>query len=615
MQKLQQTDNHNPGKYCHACGALSVYLRMCPGCGIQVPHGHNFCIRCGNHLPAEPEDTQPEGVSKQLDDFVNSARSFLRPASASVQDLLGMHQTTPPRAVETAIVVALTLIALLIRIWNLSDVPAGLHGDELLFAEHAQAVIDGARLDSSVWARAILYVGWMSILIQMADADIGVIRLTSATFGAAIAPMSYLLVRSLFPFRVALITASMTTASLWYLIASRIAFPMVMSIFALMLAMYLAVLAIRHRRWWLAALAGLALGMGLYTYKVFLAYFMGFWAVALMAALLHPNIRRQKYIWIILAVSALVSMRLLTEYATDFDFIIVQNLRDEYGREEAIGLSGITQAPEIILKTLLLVNNPITGGSIDASPQIPIVPLMTAVFFWVGLAIAALSIRQGRYQALVAAWAIGFIPVLVVPGSEGRRYLFGIFCVLAISSIGLSATVSLIIETLRTELSTRLSDGTLRRTAIATSAAVIIIFLTLFCATSASDFRSWASSEDLRWYFYHDSIKAFKFIESLDDRYEVRYFSNRIQMNGREQRYFSPGITGLNASPHVGGDGTLLSAGPVTRDTAFILLDDYLHLAMKIENTWPDSRRFSESTDNGDLVYIAYLIRRPDNIP
>ena len=55
-------------------------------------------------------------------------------------------------------------------------------------------------------------------------------RLASVIPGAAIVPVVYLLARSLFSFRVAILTAVMTNFFLWFLILSRIAFQGITSV-------------------------------------------------------------------------------------------------------------------------------------------------------------------------------------------------------------------------------------------------------------------------------------------------------------------------------------------------------------------------------------------------
>ena len=582
---------------------------------------HKFCVNCGGALADDdvgniPTGPQRSGLTVAALARQSKAISAVSRALAEVQSLLrtllDRYDSPPPRIVEIGLVVALTIIASVVRVWYLGGIPSGMHGDELVLAEDAQRFLDGERLGTWVWAKAIIYVGWMALILSIGEMDIATIRLASATLGAAIVPVSYLLVRSLFPFRVAILSAAMLTVSFWFVLQSRIAFPMVSAILFAMLAMYLSISAVRHRRWWLAALAGVVLGLGLYTYKLFLIYLVGFWGASVLALLINPKLRRQQYVWIILGVSLLVSLRLLTHYGTGFESVVLENLKVEYGRGSALSPEGWLEVPGLALHAILLVNNPVSGGSIDAAPRVPVVSLVPAVFFWLGLAVTVISMKQGRYQLLLAGWLIGMLPILIVPGSEGRRYLFGIFFVLVIVSIGFNAVLSLLIETVRGELSSRVNPGIARRVGYVAATALAAVFISLFTLTSFLDFNYWRNSEELRWFFNQDSIHAFEFVETLGDESEIRYYSARVPFNSRERRFIAPDAVGIDGGEHHGGDGTIWSGGPLTGSTVFIFIDEYLALATELEAVWPEVQKVEEYTKDDKTVYLAYLIPFPD---
>ena len=597
--------------------------RTCPDCGASNPAEHSFCVNCGGALSAvgagdearAPETSGMTAVARTLQNrHIPSILRALKQAQTSLGALLDRYESGPPRAVEIAFVATLTIFALAVRVWNLGEIPYGMHGDELVLAEDAQRLLDGNRLDTWVWAKAMIYVGWMAIILRIGEMDIATIRLASATLGAAIVPMSYLLVRSLFPFRVAILSAAMLTVSFWFVLQSRIAFPMVSAILFAMLAMYLSILAVRHRRWWLAALAGVILGLGLYTYKLFLIYFVGFWGASIFALLITPELRRQKYVWIILSVSLLASLRLLTHYVTGFESVVLENLENEYGRGSALSPEGWLEVPGLVLHAILLVNNPVSGASIDAAPRVPIVSLVPAVFFWLGLAITVTSVKQGRYQLLLAGWLIGMLPILIVPGSEGRRYLFGIFFVLVIVSIGFNAILSLLIDTVRGELSSRVNPAIPKRVGYGVAATLGAIFISLFSLTSFLDFNYWRNSGELRWFFNQDSIHAFEFIETLGDESEIRYYSVRVPFDSRLRRFFAPDAVGIDGGEYHehGGDGTIWSGGALRGSTVFVFIDEYLPLAGELEAAWPGVQKVAEHIRDGKTVYLAYLIPYPD---
>ena len=62
----------------------------------------------------------------------------------------------------------------------------------------------------------------------------------------------------------------------------------------------------------------------------------------------------------------------------------------------------------------------------------------------------------------------------------------------------------------------------------------------------------------------------------------------------------------IDVNSQFGGDGTIDSR--LTRDTVFVLLDEYAHLALQLEKTFPQGRLVSESSRRGDVLWIAYVV-------
>ena len=394
-------------------------------------------------LPAQQEpvaDRKRWRLSTGLVDTISvGVRGALGAAGRARDTLTPAKELIVPRYVEVGAVALITLMAVFLRIWDLSGTPAGVHGDETEIAMEALRSIRGESL--GIWTGVTLgvpagYAHWMSLIFRIGGADITTMRLASAIPGAAIVPVGYLLVRSLFPFRVAVLSVVMLTVSLWFIVQSRIAFGGITSVFMALLAMWLIVAAAQSRRPWVAVAAGVALGLGLYSFKSFLFYFVGIWGVALLSLAASRELRRIWEIWLCLGVSALVGAPMILFYATSG--FIGSNLRDLY----AVSLSDPSTwegIPGMALQTVLLIHNAVQGNTTDGSPAIPIVPFVASMFFWAGVLAMLLFIKERRYQLLLAAWLIGMAPVLIVPGAEGRRYLLGIFFVLVIVSVGVDS--------------------------------------------------------------------------------------------------------------------------------------------------------------------------------
>ena len=532
-------------------------------------------------------------------------------ATARAQEALSPgEELAVPRYVEAAAVIGLTLLALFLRVWNLPEAPNGIHGDETEMAMEALRSLRGESV--GIWTGVTLgnpagYAHWMGLIFRLGGADVTTMRLASAIPGAAIIPVGYLLVRSLWPFRVAILSAAMLTFSFWFVIQSRIAFGGITSVFMALLAMWLIVWAVQSKRRWVAVAAGVALGLGLYTFKSFLVYFAGIWAASLLSVAVSRDLRRGWELWLFLGVSAMAGAPMLLFYATSG--YIGPNLNDLY----AVSLSSPStwlKIPGLALDAVLLVNRPVEGNTIDGAPAIPVLTLAAAVFFWAGLAATLLFIRERRSQLLLAGWLIGMAPILMVPGAESRRYLLGIFFVLVLASIGINSLLVPLADRVREYLAERdFSAAAARRVALASAAVVAVAFAALFAGQNLREYNSWGDGESVRWFFNYEYHQSLLFLKDLDANLPVRYYTVRQPFDSSIRRFILPGARGADGSAQYGGGGSIPPRREITEDTVFVFLDEYLPLAGTLETEYPDAIKIGEADENGRMLYVVYLVR------
>ncbi len=548
----------------------------------------------------------PAGLGKRL----HGARRRVVAARVRVQEaLVPGKELVIPRYVEVAAVFGLTLLALFLRAWNLPEAPVGIHGDETEMAMEALRSLRGESV--GIWTGVTLgnpagYVHWMALIFRLGGADVTTMRLASTIPGIAIIPVGYLLVRSLFPFRVAILSAVMLTVSIWFVIQSRIAFGGITSVFMALLAMWLIVAAVQSKRRWVAVVAGITLGLGLYSFKTFLLYYTGIWGVALLSMLINRELRWNRQIWLTLGLSAMVGAPILWFYATSG--YIGPNLNDLY----QVSLSSPStwlKIPGLALDAALLAHLPIDGNSTDAPPSIPVLPLVAGPFFWAGLFASLLFMKQPRYRLLLAAWLIGMAPILIIPGVESRRYLLGIFFVLVIVAAGVDTVLKPVFHRLRQYLRERSFPATgAWRLATATVLIITVAYVALFSAPNLQEIERWGNSESVKWYFnyeYHESLLS---ISGLVAEHPVRYYTVRQPFDSGIRRFVLPGARGGDGAEEYGGDGVLPPADEISEDTIFVLLDKYLPLAQALEAQYAGAVKVGEGVEGGRTLYVAYLV-------
>ena len=454
------------------------------------------------------------------------------------------------------------------------------------------------------------YAHWMSLIFRVGGDGVTTMRLASAIPGIVMVPVCYLLVRSMFPFRVALLASTLLVFSLWFMIQSRIAFGGITSVFMAMLAMWLLIETVRTRRLWLAVAAGVALGLGLYTFKTFLSYFTGIWGLALLAAAMHPELRRNREMWLALGVSVIVGGPMLIFYATSG--FIGPNLNELY----AISLSSPStwlRIPELAVDAVLLVHLPVQGNTTDGSPAIPVLPLAGALLFCVGLATTVLSCREKRSRLLLAGWLVGMVPILFVPGVESRRYLLGIFFVLVLVAVGADSLLYVLGSQLRhrfrwPDLPTRTAYGMVAIAVV----LVAVVFVAMFSFQNLRELDRWSRGDTVRWFFSYDYYEALSFLGETGTDHDIRLYSARHSYDSSIRQFLLPGAHGSDGRAEHGGDVETPVFQPVfqdvAKDTVFVLMDEYLANVDALESKFPGAVRLGEGVEDGRQLFAIFLV-------
>ena len=556
--------------------------------------------------PAVPALRLPPG----LRDWVPEAA---RKTRAAVDKISGTEasddELVVPRYVEVGVLVVLTLATLLLRVWDLPGSPPGIHGDETEMAMEALRSIRGEAL--GIWSGVTLghpagYAHWMALIFRIGGADVTTMRLASAIPGVLLVPVGYLLVRSLFPFRVALLTAALLAFSFWFVIQSRIAFGGITAVFMALLAMWLLVAAAQSRRSWVAVLAGIALGLGLYTFKTFLLYYIGIWAVALLSMAVSKELRTNRQLLSALGVSLVVGAPMLHFYATSG--FIGTNLSGLYH----VSLSSPStwlRMPSLVLNAVLLVHFPVEGNATDGAPAIPILPLSAALIFWVGLVAIILKVHRRRCLLLLAGCVIGMMPVLLVPGVESRRYLLGMFFVLVIVAIGVDALFVFLRRRIRGWLAQRdISTNAIWQASWAIPLILTVALGAVILFHNVREVNRWSDGGSVRWFFGYEYHQTLLFLKELDQVPYIRFYSVRHSFDSSLRRFMLPDATGTDGSREFGGTGELPRADELGGSTIFVLMDEYLPLGELLNERFHGAAKLGEMVENGTTLYTVYLL-------
>jgi 4-amino-4-deoxy-L-arabinose transferase-like glycosyltransferase len=169
---------------------------------------------------------------------------------------------------------AIILLAIVLRVYNINSVPAGIYPDE---ANNGTNAYDAQLNNDYQWfypdnnGREGLYINMIALFFKLSGVSMLTLKLTSIIMGVLTVVGVYLLSRELFiskP-RLALIASYLTAVSFWAINFSRIAFRAIMMLPILTFSFYFIFRGLRTKKWWNFAIAGFIFGLGFHTYIAF----------------------------------------------------------------------------------------------------------------------------------------------------------------------------------------------------------------------------------------------------------------------------------------------------------------------------------------------------------
>jgi len=169
---------------------------------------------------------------------------------------------------EIAWLVALLLVAAFFRFYRLGQVPPGFQFDETYNALDALRVLRGEWLMffPANGGREPLYTYWQAIFVALLGPTAFALRLSSAIVGVITVPVTYLLLRTIFPTekRIAMLTTALLSISFWHVHFSRYGIRTITLPLLEMLAYVFLWRGLQRGRWRDFALSGVFLSSTVY---------------------------------------------------------------------------------------------------------------------------------------------------------------------------------------------------------------------------------------------------------------------------------------------------------------------------------------------------------------
>src|SRR5215471_442609 len=215
----------------------------------------------------------------------------------------------------------ITLLAAVLRLWHIESMPPGLHGDEGWTGLDARRVLKEGWIGPYVGSALGQPTGpeyWTALVFKLLGDGVWQLRTAMALLGIFTVPLCYYATRQAFDHRTGLFAAALLACTSWHLFYSRTGFMVISWPLAEMAVIGLTFAAYKQEKAWLWAAAGVALGLGVYTYNVYPLFLLAYGIFIVL--LLAQNWRRLKlllpYVAIMGACAFIVALPLI-QYVND----------------------------------------------------------------------------------------------------------------------------------------------------------------------------------------------------------------------------------------------------------------------------------------------------------
>ena len=485
---------------------------------------------------------------------------------------------------EILAVTIIVLLALVLRTWDLSDLPAGFHGDEAVVGLEAQRILDQGYIGpyspfAAGQPTGPIYL--VALSIALLDNTVLAVRIVPALLGTLTVLALYVVARRSLGVPVALVAASTLAVMSWHLHFSRIGFPLVAWPLLTVLIVGSLVEAMRSGswRWWTTA--GALTGAGIYVYNAhfLLAAVIGLFLAGYLVLNRRRPVKQDLAGAALFSLAALIVALPMANFALSEDSYYWDHFeRDritetqewqeldgpvEQARFLATGYQDIWKwlyaEPE-----LDLVDG--TGTTIVTPPSM----LLLAAF--------GMVIGLGFYRRPLVVIAVLVVlimplgPVLSVGGETRRTLVTAPFLSLCVG-LATAGTV---------DLARRES----RRLAQATAVASVLILGVVAVQNLDLYFRDFAAPEIQAQILGTPMADAAKYMDTLDpDEYYVYFYSDIWSIDYATRLYLAPDVRGANRSHRFGEYSH--DVVPSRGTPLFIFLGDYLDDLEIVKERYP----------------------------
>ncbi|MBM4428887.1 MAG: hypothetical protein FJ026_00880 [Chloroflexi bacterium] len=501
----------------------------------------------------------------------------------------------------TAVLLLITLVAFFMRIHHLDTMPPGFYLDESDFGLEGLRLLESGTYrpyTQAATGHPSFFFYQLALAFEFLKREALALRYLTVAFGVLSIPAFYLLARTLFGTRAALLGSFLLAVSRWHITYSRIAFEGVPADLFAILAVFFLIRGLRTRKALDFAWAGLALGFGLHTYVAFRIF-----PVVIVIYLAHRYLFEREAIrsdWgrlLVFVLAAVMAFAPLGAYFLRFPEDFTARASQASVSLDIQREGSYEPLRQNIKKSLLMFNYLGDPRPRHNLPQEPMLDFGTAMLFLLGVGYSFRYWKQPRHFLLLVWLLLGLLPgVLSLADSNPHslRTIVSLPAVFLLAAVAADRGWEAVAQGLRGQAFP-----------IRVGLAVILLLL-IGRANYVTYFHKQAQNESVYYDFDPIQTEVGKQVKAMGHTYRVyvsQYFTNHSDV-----KFIPYGVPyhdfDLNAH--------LPIREQVDQDVLFILERNHAPFVTRLQQLYP-RRIYHEVNDRyGRLMYYTFLVPRQE---
>ncbi len=412
--------------------------------------------------------------------------------------------------------VAVLLLAALLRLYQLDTIPPGLTHDEASNGHDAAAVLQGVYpiYFTVGYGHEPLYTYSAALVMFFLGPTDTALRLTTVGWGLALILLSYKFTRRLFGPLPALLTAAWMAVSFWCVMTSRVglrAVTLAVTFTASALCFWLGFSAsesekeLSRRRWVWYTLSGVFLGASFYTYMASRAMPLVYVLFLAYLAALRPTGDQRplpsRQIVTVLLIAALVAAPLIYFLVTHPGAEQrIEQLSEPLEQAAQGDLSGIWRNVSLTLPTFTFRGDPMWRYNVAGRPLLnPI----SGVLFYAGILTSLWRWRDPRYVFLLL-WLIAGVGPALLAGPDAT----------ILRTIAAQPVIFIFVALTLTTILRFLSDQAGRWGRFVGIGGIAALLAIIGLGTAHDYFDVWGQHREVRVTYYHALVQQARYLDA-----------------------------------------------------------------------------------------------------